>query len=321
MCSTKVIRAAFIVLFLAHLTGIAHGHSRLNAPDQTVSIVQGQTITLHATAPNAATFQWFKDGNPINNAIQSNYVVNSTGKYQVLSINVGDCSSEMSDPVMVNVVPVNEATDMVISLTTPVSALTSTDPFTYTITIKNNGPATATGVNVTDELPAGVEFVQVNNPSTGSANYDNTTKGITWTAGQLAPGEEATVTFIVKPKTTGDITNTAVVTQDQADSNPANNTATVINTATGLTIPNVFTPNSDNVNDVFEVAGLEHYPENEITIINRWGATVYQKKGYQNNWDGSGLNEGTYFYILKVHTTSQKWDTYKGYITLLRTKL
>ena len=98
------------------------------------------------------------------------------------------------------------------------------------------------------------------------------------------------------------------------------NSEKIINTATGLIIPNVFTPNGDNVNDVFVIPGLQLYPENEFTVINRWGATVYKKKGYQNNWDGSGLNEGTYFYLLKVRTT-QKWDVYKGYITLLRTKL
>lgn len=320
MYSAKVIKAALAVLFLLRLTGIAYGNVVLNATDQTVTIVEGQTVTLHAAATNAESFQWYKDGIPITNAIQNNYVVSQTGKYQVLSVNLGDCSSELSDPVTVNVVPASEATDMVISITTPATSINSTDPFTYTITVKNNGPATATGVNVSDVLPAGVEFVQLTNPTKGSGNYDNN-KGLTWTVGQLAPGEEATVTVVVRPKTSGDITNTATVHADQADPNPDNNTATIINTQTGLTIPNVFTPNGDNVNDVFVIAGLQRYPENELTIINRWGATVYQKKGYQNNWDGSGLLEGTYFYLLKVHTSAQKWDTYKGYLTLLRTKL
>lgn len=321
MLSVNVIKSAFIVLILLHLTGITYSNALSDVTDQTVTIVEGQTVTLHAAAPGAQTFQWFKDGSPITDAIQSDYIVSTTGKYQVLSVNLGNCSSEMSDPVAVTVVPASDATDMVISITTPVSLINSTDPFTYTITVKNNGPTTATGVSVTDVLPDGVEFVQLTNPAKGAANYDNTTKGITWTVGQLAPGEETTITFTVKPKSTGDITNTATVHADQTDPNPANNVATVINTATGLTIPNVFTPNGDNVNDVFVIAGLERYPENEFTVINRWGATVYQKKGYQNNWDGSSLNEGTYFYLLKVRTTPQKWDTYKGYITLLRTKL
>ncbi len=321
MCSARSIWTICMVLFMLHLTAVAFGNAQLNAADQPVKIIEGQTLMLHAAAPHAESFQWFKDGSPVNNATQNTYAVNTSGKYQVLSVNIGDCSSELSDPVTVSVVPASEATDMAISITTPVLTVKASDPFTYTITIKNNGPATATGVKVTDILPDGVKFGQINNTMTGSATYDNSTRGVTWTVGDLGPGEEVTMTFTVTPQTSGDITNTATVTADQADSNPANNTATVINTASGLTIPNVFTPNGDNVNDVFVIGGLNAYPENEFTVVNRWGATVYQKKGYQNNWDGSGLLEGTYFYILKVKSNNQQWNTYRGYITLLRTKL
>jgi hypothetical protein len=44
---------------------------------------------------------------------------------------------------------------------------------------------------------------------------------------------------------------------------------------------------------------------------------VYQSKDYRNNWDGSNLNEGTYYYILEV----KKPDgikKYKGWVTILR---
>ncbi|WP_214070028.1 gliding motility-associated C-terminal domain-containing protein [Mucilaginibacter sp. dw_454] len=321
MGSIKVILIASAILFLSHLRDIAQGNTPSGAAGQSVTIVEGHTVTMHADATDAASFQWLKDGNAISGATQNSYVASTSGKYQVLSVNLGNCGSMVSDPVTVNVIPASASDDMMISLTAPATTINSSDPFTYTITIKNNGAITATGVNVADILPAGVQFLQLSTPSTGSANYNNTTKNISWTVGQLAPGEEATITVTVKPTSPGTITNTATVSADQTDPNPANNTATAINTATGLTIPNVFTPNGDNVNDAFVILGLELYPENELTIINRWGAIVYQKKGYQNNWDGSGLNEGTYFYFLKVHTTAQKWETYHGYITLLRTKV
>ncbi len=87
-----------------------------------------------------------------------------------------------------------------------------------------------------------------------------------------------------------------------------------------LVIPNVFTPNGDGVNETFEIRGLNIYPENEISIINRWGNTVYEKKNYENTWEGNGLDEGTYFYVLKVKNVSGTWKVYKGYITLLRSK-
>lgn len=44
---------------------------------------------------------------------------------------------------------------------------------------------------------------------------------------------------------------------------------------------------------------------------------VYQSKDYQNTWDGNSLNEGTYYYILKLRTPNGERD-YKGWIELLR---
>jgi gliding motility-associated-like protein len=84
-----------------------------------------------------------------------------------------------------------------------------------------------------------------------------------------------------------------------------------------LTVPNLFTPNGDGINDVFEIRGLDKFAQNELVIVNRWGNEVYRQANYQNRWTGEGLNEGTYYYILRVRTT--EWQVLKGYITLMRT--
>jgi gliding motility-associated-like protein len=85
-------------------------------------------------------------------------------------------------------------------------------------------------------------------------------------------------------------------------------------------VPNLFTPNGDGINDVFEIRGLANYAQNELLIVNRWGNEVYKQNGYQNNWTGEGLNDGTYYYLLRVkQTANSDWEVYKGYITLLRT--
>lgn len=80
-------------------------------------------------------------------------------------------------------------------------------------------------------------------------------------------------------------------------------------------IPNAFTPNGDNINDYFEITGIEYYYGNSIKIINRWGKKVYETQNYgidtyPKYWDGKsntdvigGNNElpsGTYFYILDL---------------------
>ncbi|NTW32654.1 MAG: T9SS type B sorting domain-containing protein [Bacteroidetes bacterium] len=79
-------------------------------------------------------------------------------------------------------------------------------------------------------------------------------------------------------------------------------------------IPNVFTPNRDNKNDVFFIKNIDQNPNSKLLIYNRWGAKVYESNNYQNNWDGSNNSDGTYFYILTLSNTT----SFKGTITLLR---
>ncbi|WP_181306729.1 ice-binding family protein [Rufibacter sp. XAAS-G3-1] len=85
-----------------------------------------------------------------------------------------------------------------------------------------------------------------------------------------------------------------------------------------LHVPNVFSPNNDGKNDVWVVANLLEYPENEVVIMNRWGSEVYRMKKYRNNWNGGGLAEGTYYYVLRVRLCEGQEETKKGYVTIMR---
>jgi len=95
------------------------------------------------------------------------------------------------------------------------------------------------------------------------------------------------------------------------------NIAHVDITVTGFFIPNVFTPNGDGNNDVFEIVGLDQYDRAEVTIFNRWGNEVYRNKDYKNNWDGSNLNEGTYYYLITL-VKEGKQSVHKGWVLLKR---
>jgi len=88
-------------------------------------------------------------------------------------------------------------------------------------------------------------------------------------------------------------------------------------TVENLTISTAFSPNGDGINDLWTIHNLELYPDNEVTVINRWGNEVYTQKVYQSNWDGSDLAEGTYFYILKCKMCGETRE-FKGYITIVR---
>ena len=87
-----------------------------------------------------------------------------------------------------------------------------------------------------------------------------------------------------------------------------------------LKIPTLFSPNGDGVNDEFVIKDLGDYAQNELIVINRWGNEVYRQADYKNNWSGTGLNEGTYFYILRLKKSNgESWLIKKGYVTLIRT--
>lgn len=87
-----------------------------------------------------------------------------------------------------------------------------------------------------------------------------------------------------------------------------------------LEMPTGYSPNGDGQNDFFVVHGIEVFPDNEITVYNRWGNVVYSATGYQNEWNGfnnSGeeLPDGTYFVVLKVAGLDEPLT---GYVDLRR---
>jgi gliding motility-associated-like protein len=82
-----------------------------------------------------------------------------------------------------------------------------------------------------------------------------------------------------------------------------------------IVAPNVITANKDGINDLLAFRYLEFYPENSLVVTNRWGNTILEKDGYQNDWDGDDLKEGVYFYLLKIPSIDK---TYQGFFQLKR---
>ena len=82
-----------------------------------------------------------------------------------------------------------------------------------------------------------------------------------------------------------------------------------------IIIPNVLTPNGDGSNDFLIFTNLQFHEENKLVILNRWGGKVFEKENYNNDWDGGGQPEGTYFYVLTVNDID---DPIKGTMTLFK---
>lgn len=86
---------------------------------------------------------------------------------------------------------------------------------------------------------------------------------------------------------------------------------------TNIVFPNVFTPNGDGYNDHFVIQNIEQYPNNRLVIVNTNGMKVFESNNYQNNWDGSNVGNGTYFFVFETKVEGVP-QTFYGNIQIIR---
>jgi len=135
------------------------------------------------------------------------------------------------DPIFFRVC-VGEADLAITKTDSPDPVITGND-LTYTVTVNNNGPDTATSVTVTDNLPAETTFVSCS--STGGGVCGGSGNNRTVTFASLASGQSETITFVANVScSVADgtaISNTASVSSFTPDPDVANNSATASTTA------------------------------------------------------------------------------------------
>jgi large repetitive protein len=92
-----------------------------------------------------------------------------------------------------------------------------------------------------------------------------------------------------------------------------------------IEISKLVTPDGDGFNDFWKITNVENYPDNRVTVVDRWGSVLYKSSGYDNqsivwkgtNKDGSILPTGTYFYVLEINYGRQKIKR-EGFIELVK---
>ncbi len=74
-------------------------------------------------------------------------------------------------------------------------------------------------------------------------------------------------------------------------------------------VPNIITPNDDIFNEYFVFENIKH-GKWSLSVFNRWGERVYFAEDYQNDWNGSGLPNGFYYYKINspaLHREEKGW--------------
>ena len=151
-------------------------------------------------------------------AVPVGYFVSATATQGVLTINN---TSQFSRDVQATQAAL---TDLSVSTSAvPTTGPLLDQPYTYTLTVSNGGPDAATGVVLTDTIPANTTFV-----STSAGTFASGV--VTDVIGNLAAGASVTVRITVTPTALGSITNTAAVQGNELESDASNNVSSTTGT-------------------------------------------------------------------------------------------
>ncbi len=159
--------------------------------------------------------------------VAATVVLNTPSNLTGTLTNTADATSDSFDPNISNnpstvVSPVTTSADLVLLKTVSDPTPNVGDTITYTVTVVDDGPSDATGVTVTDLLPAGTTFVA----ATASEGTYDPASGL-WAAGTVTTTSRQGLTITAQVVSANPSANTASISHaDQFDPNPANNTDT-----------------------------------------------------------------------------------------------
>lgn len=200
------------------------------------------TITDEMLTPDASTCE-----GPLLTGetcvLEGTYTVTAEDILAGLISNTATADSDQTDEVSDEVsVATTGRFDLAVTKTVDRNEVSVDDEVTYTITVTNNGPAGALDVQVEDQQPSGLEFL---NTEASMGTFEESV----WTVGDLAVDESATLTVTAKVTDAGTITNTASASAVDSDGDRAseadmeNNVAAVKVNASEPSLLEILRPN------------------------------------------------------------------------------
>lgn len=314
-------------------------------------ICLGDTTLVVAVAGGATTYEWFPNYN-INDTTTNAPLVwpDTTTLYTVLITDTNGCQN--SGDVLIDVFRITSISDTMIcegdsvqlfangpgatawnwTPTTGLSDPTAQNPLAspaattlYTVTVTDSTGCqdmAMVNVDVFTNPTADFEFTIEPNCEGLYAEFTNlSTNADTYlwmfSTGESSDDYEPSHTF---PYSTSMTTTLIAINNNGCDDSLTYNmTVDAFDDYFVIEIPNVFTPNGDGINDIFEVVINGNLGECiDMQILNRWGQVLFESTGNNLTWDGYTADgketpEGTYFYIIGVNELQ-----YKGSLTILR---
>ena len=246
----------------------------------------GDMIVLSTTPVQNGTFTWCLNGSQISGPSPnpSITVTAAEGTYTV-KVTLNGCTVE-SAPAIV---------------TFPASPTANDDSFTTDAGVPVSG-----NILTNDDTVTGVTVGVTLQPSNGTVTV----------------GQNGEMTYTPDPGFSGTDQFTYEICSLDCPEDCDEAVVTIIVNLPPCEVPNVITPNGDDVNDILIIDCVPAYPNNSLRIFNRWGDEIEVFEPYTNTWDGtigSGKDPvpaGTYFYIFREDRSSD--DHKAGYIKVVR---
>ncbi|MBT1703272.1 FG-GAP-like repeat-containing protein [Chryseosolibacter indicus] len=145
----------------------------------------------------------------------------------------------------------------------------------------------------------------------------------------LVSPEWSPIETLSDPKSTSPIAIPATTTEYSVkgiDENGCERTTTITikvdpkSMVSFLSPKNFFSPNSDAIDDIWNIENIENFPACGVTIYDEKGVKVFEAKPYNNDWNGtfkgSNLPDGVYYYIIRCD--GEESTPKAGSLTLLR---
>ena len=207
------------------------------------------------------------------------------------------------------------------SSTTTYITPTSTTP--YTVSGEDaNGCAVTNTINITVNT---VDASFTATPDNGTAplivDFNNSSSNGIVYSWDYGNGDVGTTNNLASTQTTFNTEGTYTVTLTATSQAGCVDVATLVITVypeCTVEVPNVFSPNGDNVNDVMKVTCSQTLTKLNMQIFDRWGKKVAELTDPNQTWDGDSQSEGTFYYVGTAEGFNSIVYELSGYITLTR---